>query len=479
MTEMRFLRFITSTCCVLWATLGASLTFASLDSIDAIIVPRAQWERDTLPTDLSRFNAEERARILDLRQGTHHHGHPVESNLGVPLGIVFHHTAGSTSASSLGSIVLDHMVRRGWEDVGYHFLIAQDSRGKWKIYEGRKTTQRGSHVEGFNEHNLGIVIAGNYKNKEPEAEAQKLAKLLVSKLLREYPSIQGIYTHSDASEPENPYAVLPHHSDCPGKCWHMVDRFRKEFRKDFSPSQYRHLLVARKYGVNSRRNLCLLALRRISHSSAGNGVLIWDDSENVSDDRVFLPGQFSGMNGTWIYDRERSYFLPGSPLSATLRWPSDHYPNPQVYFTRTPSVASAHLSPGPQSASSPVIPIGTRVQTGTRSESETVFDRAISEWIGGGTGELGAVGSYQAAYKKSKRVDPSRWQDAFEACSDPDADYPFVTPQLYISRCRKPAVSSRAKRLKDLLKAAQEDLKECPGFQSRLPIDENGSSDPG
>lgn len=50
------------------------------------------------------------------------------------------------------------MVKNGWDDVGYHYLIHPNG----KIYEGRKIYHKGSHVAGANTGKIGILLLGDY-----------------------------------------------------------------------------------------------------------------------------------------------------------------------------------------------------------------------------------------------------------------------------------------------------------------------------
>jgi len=50
----------------------------------------------------------------------------------------------------------DHMIVRGWSDIGYHFVI--DPTGV--IHEGRNLERAGAHVRGRNSHSVGICLMG-------------------------------------------------------------------------------------------------------------------------------------------------------------------------------------------------------------------------------------------------------------------------------------------------------------------------------
>ncbi|MBK4164301.1 N-acetylmuramoyl-L-alanine amidase [Corynebacterium macginleyi] len=87
--------------------------------------------------------------------------------------MTLHHTAGSNeytpaqAAAQVRAAYVYHAQNLGWCDIGYNVLV--DKFGT--IYEGRyggldKAVQ-GAHVGGFNSHNWGISMIGNYDIEEP------------------------------------------------------------------------------------------------------------------------------------------------------------------------------------------------------------------------------------------------------------------------------------------------------------------------
>ncbi|CAF1202792.1 unnamed protein product [Adineta steineri] len=55
---------------------------------------------------------------------------------------------------------------RGWDDIGYNFLICSDNLDQQHIYRGRGWTYTGAHCIGYNFQSLGIVIVGNYTSRK-------------------------------------------------------------------------------------------------------------------------------------------------------------------------------------------------------------------------------------------------------------------------------------------------------------------------
>lgn len=94
--------------------------------------------------------------------------------------------------------VIDRWHRaKGWLKIGYHFVIKRDG----VVEEGRPITEVGAHVEGHNQGNLGICLAGGTdKSGKPEAnftddQYHSLALLLQS-LKKQFPEAE-ILGHRD------------------------------------------------------------------------------------------------------------------------------------------------------------------------------------------------------------------------------------------------------------------------------------------
>ncbi len=92
-------------------------------------------------------------------------------------GVVVHHTAGTNNYSQsqvpaiLRGIYAFHTKDRGWNDVGYNFLV-----DKWgRVWEGRfGGTNRaliGAHAAGFNSETMGISVLGDYQRAGVNAAA--------------------------------------------------------------------------------------------------------------------------------------------------------------------------------------------------------------------------------------------------------------------------------------------------------------------
>jgi hypothetical protein len=106
-----------------------------------------------------------------------------------------HHTATANDdpdpAARMRSIYRYQSVDEGFGDFGYHLLIDEAGR----IYEGRWSGADGlpgfdpagwmvnaSHVGGYNAGNVGVVLLGNFMQREPTAAARHSLTLLLAAL---------------------------------------------------------------------------------------------------------------------------------------------------------------------------------------------------------------------------------------------------------------------------------------------------------
>ncbi len=133
---------------------------------------------------------------------------------------------------------------RGYDDIGYHYIIAKDERGEWKAFEGRPRQFEGAHGgPGSNSDSLAIAIAGCFRtapvsptkpckeSDRPPPEAVRALTNLVGKLKKEMkdengkPSIREIAGHG-----EHRYQETGCHSDCPSPaCQLLVNSLKARF----------------------------------------------------------------------------------------------------------------------------------------------------------------------------------------------------------------------------------------------------------
>lgn len=96
--------------------------------------------------------------------------------------LIVHHSAGTNNANDWAAIVRSiwdfHVNTRGWDDIGYNWLV--DPNGV--LYEGRGTDLIGAHFCGMNTNTEGVCVLGDFTNITPKQAAfDKLVKLLAWK----------------------------------------------------------------------------------------------------------------------------------------------------------------------------------------------------------------------------------------------------------------------------------------------------------
>ncbi|XP_019636421.1 PREDICTED: peptidoglycan-recognition protein SC2-like [Branchiostoma belcheri] len=69
-----------------------------------------------------------------------------------------------------------HMDSRGWDDIGYNFLVGGDG----DVFEGRGWDVRGAHAgPDWNGRSIGICFMGNFTDTLPSEEAITAGKMLI------------------------------------------------------------------------------------------------------------------------------------------------------------------------------------------------------------------------------------------------------------------------------------------------------------
>lgn len=204
--------------------------------------------------------------------------------------MTLHHTAGSNNytpaqaAAQVRAAYEYHAQNLGWCDIGYNVLV--DKFGT--IYEGRyggldKAVQ-GAHVGGFNSHNWGISMIGNYEIAEP---SQKMLNS-VAEIAGWKAAISGIDTTGTATLTSGGFggskyaagtqATVPafsghndfHYTQCPGS--HTVQHW-KEIRDN----------TKQKYN----------AVKAGGSAAAMN----WDKKPSISGDQSAPDGTTSSIGG--------------------------------------------------------------------------------------------------------------------------------------------------------------------------------------
>lgn len=152
------------------------------------VLPRSLWTTrgPARPGDLNPMNGINRITI-------HHDGMDA-----------FTSTSQSDSARRLEQIRLAHIARRPpFADIGYHYVI--DPAGR--VWEARNIRFQGAHVQDHNEHNLGVMVMGNFDLQQPTPAARSALDRFVAQQMRDYRvPTSRVLTHQEL----NPTA-------CPGR----------------------------------------------------------------------------------------------------------------------------------------------------------------------------------------------------------------------------------------------------------------------
>lgn len=94
-----------------------------------------------------------------------------------------------------------HTRDRGWADIGYHYIIDRAGR----ILEGRSVAYQGAHVSDNNEHNLGILVLGNFNEQKPSSAQLKSASRFICSVMKTYRvPVTRVYTHQEIKPTECP-----------------------------------------------------------------------------------------------------------------------------------------------------------------------------------------------------------------------------------------------------------------------------------
>ncbi len=147
------------------------------------VIPRSAWTR-TGPVPGSKINPMHGVTRITV----HHEG----------MG-AFTSTSESAVAGRIESIRQAHLRRKAktgerWADIGYHYLI--DPAGR--VWEGRNVKWQGAHVQDENEHNLGVMVLGNFDVQKPSSQSLATLDAFVAQQMRRYGvSRSRVLTHRE------------------------------------------------------------------------------------------------------------------------------------------------------------------------------------------------------------------------------------------------------------------------------------------
>jgi hypothetical protein len=87
-----------------------------------------------------------------------------------------------------------HTRDRKWADIGYHYIIDRAGR----IIEGRSVAYQGAHVSQQNEHNVGVMLLGNFEQQSPSQQQLLSLQTTLRFLMAKYRvPTNRVYTHRE------------------------------------------------------------------------------------------------------------------------------------------------------------------------------------------------------------------------------------------------------------------------------------------
>lgn len=90
---------------------------------------------------------------------------------------------------------------RGFQDIGYHFAIDRQGR----VWQLRSLKYQGQHVRYNNEHNIGVVVLGNFELQKPTQAQLDRIKTFGNLLRKQYNlPISRVKTHQEIVRTECP-----------------------------------------------------------------------------------------------------------------------------------------------------------------------------------------------------------------------------------------------------------------------------------
>ncbi|XP_036605999.1 N-acetylmuramoyl-L-alanine amidase isoform X1 [Trichosurus vulpecula] len=147
--------------------------------------------------------------------------------LNLPLGFLYvHHTyephqpctSFSQCAADMRSMQRFHQDTRGWDDIGYSFVVGTDGY----VYEGRGWHWVGAHTLGHNFLGFGVSIIGNYTATLPAAHALRTVRDTLPRCALRAGHLRPDYTMQGHRQLV--------HTDCPGDALYRHIRTWPRFR---------------------------------------------------------------------------------------------------------------------------------------------------------------------------------------------------------------------------------------------------------
>ncbi|MDX2115204.1 MAG: peptidoglycan recognition family protein [Planctomycetota bacterium] len=167
-------------------------TGAGYYALPSGVIPRSQWTSQGVIMSRLTANGQD-GRMGRIERITIHHD-AMEST-----GI----RSQGDAARRMALVRNGHVNRRPepFADIGYHFVI--DPQGR--VWEARPLAYQGAHVKGQNEHNLGIMVMGNFDRHRPTSSQVQTLESFVCAMMRKYQVPVGrVKTHQEMASTECP-----------------------------------------------------------------------------------------------------------------------------------------------------------------------------------------------------------------------------------------------------------------------------------
>jgi len=179
--------------------------------------------------------------------------------------IVIHHSASSPSVT-VEDIHRWHL-QRGWNGIGYHYIIYPDG----SIYRGRPEWTRGAHAWQDEEHEansdgIGICLVGDFEIDSPTPQQIISLVWLIRDIWRRYPGIPVI-RHKD---------VMP--TACPGEKFPW-EKLKKELEARPGVEEVKVIVRGKEIQGKLIDGKTYVYIRDII--DALNNKVIWDERDRV------------------------------------------------------------------------------------------------------------------------------------------------------------------------------------------------------
>ena len=134
-----------------------------------------------------------------------------------PEHVVVHHSAFNLGDAdyrlAVRAIYDYHTGTNGWDDIGYHLLVAPDGT----VYQGRDQTRQGAHFCAANAETLGVCVLGDYTSTSVPTPAVDALVRLGSFLSCEF-DIEPLAQREHAPSGKTLYGFAAHQDGCATAC---------------------------------------------------------------------------------------------------------------------------------------------------------------------------------------------------------------------------------------------------------------------